>query len=151
MTGLSCPPVSEKILVYHAGAAKVDWGNARQVKDYLVGGWRLLNGTRHAFDENQAMALADEEMRRARSLQSMFNHARLTGGEELYGKGNELRLPTLVIHGTEDPVPPFPHGKAIADAIPGARLVTLEGAGHELHRNDWGLVISEMTAHTGHR
>jgi pimeloyl-ACP methyl ester carboxylesterase len=79
---------------------------------------------------------------------SMFNHARLTGGEELYGKVNKLRLPALVIHGTEDPVLPYPHGKALADAIPGARLVTLEGAGHEIHKNDWDLVISEMVVHT---
>jgi pimeloyl-ACP methyl ester carboxylesterase len=142
------PPIDERILAYHARAADSDWGNAQQVKEYLVGGWKLLNGTRHAFDVNQAMALADEEMRRARSLQSMFNHAQITGGEKLYGKVNELRLPTLAIHGTADPVLPYPHGKALADAIPGARLVTLEGMGHELHKNDWDRAISEMAVHT---
>lgn len=142
------PPITESILAYHARAAAVDWENAQQVKEYLVGGWKLLNGTRHAFDENQAIALADEEMRRTRSLRSMFNHAQITGGEELYGKVNELRLPLLVIHGTDDPVLPYPHGKALADAVPGARLVTLEGAGHGLHKNDWDLVISELSVHT---
>jgi pimeloyl-ACP methyl ester carboxylesterase len=142
------PPIDEKIMAYHARAAEVDWGNEESIKQYLVGGWELLNGSRHPFDEEQAKALAGEEIRRANSLISMFNHARITGGEEYYGMVNNLRVPTLVIHGTEDPVLPYPHAKAIADAIPGARLVTLEGAGHEIHKNDWDLVISQISAHT---
>jgi len=143
------PPIDEKIMAYHARASEVDWENDRSVEQYLVGGWKLLNGSRHAFDEEQAKLLAGEEMRRANSLISMFNHARLGGGEELYGKVNNLSIPALVIHGTEDPVLPYPHAKALADAIPRARLVTLEGAGHEIHKNDWDLMISEISAHTG--
>jgi pimeloyl-ACP methyl ester carboxylesterase len=142
------PPIEDDILAYHASAATVVWEDEKSVRDYLVGGWRLLSGSRHAFDEEQATALANEEIRRSNNLPSMFNHARLAGGEELYGKAAGLRIPVLVIHGTEDPVLPYPHGKALADAIPGAKLVTLEGAGHELHRNDWDLVISEILAHT---
>jgi len=142
------PPIDEEIMAYHARAAELDWGNEESIKQYLVGGWELLNGSRHPFDEEQAKALAGEEIRRANSLISMFNHARITGGEEYYGKVNNLRVPTLVIHGTEDPVLPYPHAKAISDAIPGARLVTLEGAGHEIHKNDWDLVISQISAHT---
>jgi pimeloyl-ACP methyl ester carboxylesterase len=142
------PPIDEKILAYHARAAEVDWGNQQSIEQYLVGGWKLLNGTIHPFNEEQAKALAREEIGRANSLPSMFNHALLTGGEELYGEVENLRLPTLVIHGTEDPVLPYPHGKALADAIPFARLVTLDGAGHEIHKNDWQQVISEIVAHT---
>lgn len=111
----------------------------------------MLKGSRHAFEEGQAKSLAREEIRRADNLISMFNHARITGGEEYYGRVNDLRLPALVIHGTEDPVRSCPHAKALADAIPGARLVTLEGAGHEVHKNDWDLFISETAAHTGEK
>jgi len=142
------PSIAEEILTYHARAAEIDWGNEESVKAYLVGGWKLLNGTRHAFNEKQAMALAGEEIGRANNLPSMFNHARITGGEELYGKVSDLRIPLLVIHGTKDPVLPYPHGEALANAVPGARLVTLEGAGHEIHKDDWERVISEILAHT---
>jgi pimeloyl-ACP methyl ester carboxylesterase len=142
------PPIQEKILAYHASAAAVVWEDDKSVRDYLVGGWKLLNGSRHAFNEEQAIALANEEIRRANNLHSMFNHAQLGGGEGSYGKAASLGIPVLVIHGTEDPVLPYPHGKALADAIPGARLVTLEGAGHEIHENDWDLVISEIWAHS---
>jgi pimeloyl-ACP methyl ester carboxylesterase len=42
----------------------------------------------------------------------------------------EIRAPTLVVHGTADPLVPFPNGVRIAGAIPGARLAELSGCGH---------------------
>jgi pimeloyl-ACP methyl ester carboxylesterase len=50
-------------------------------------------------------------------------------------------VPTVVLQGTEDPVLPFPHGEALAKAIPGAELVVFEGMGHELHPADWDRMI----------
>jgi pimeloyl-ACP methyl ester carboxylesterase len=41
-----------------------------------------------------------------------------------------LRHPTLVVHGTEDPLVPPANGAALARTIPGARLVELPGCGH---------------------
>lgn len=42
----------------------------------------------------------------------------------------EVRVPTLVIHGTEDAIVPLSVGEHMAATIPGASLVKLEGAGH---------------------
>lgn len=41
-------------------------------------------------------------------------------------------MAALVVHGTEDPILPYPHGVALAETIPGATLMTLDGAGHEM-------------------
>jgi 3-oxoadipate enol-lactonase len=41
-----------------------------------------------------------------------------------------IRAPTLVIHGDLDSLIPYPNGVALAERIPGARLVTLHGCGH---------------------
>jgi pimeloyl-ACP methyl ester carboxylesterase len=43
---------------------------------------------------------------------------------------NRIAVPTLVLHGTEDRIVPFANGQRLADAIPGAELEVLEGAGH---------------------
>lgn len=43
-----------------------------------------------------------------------------------------LRVPSLVIHGTADPMIDCSGGEATAAAIPGARFVALEGAGHSV-------------------
>gem|GEM_PF-2180061 len=40
----------------------------------------------------------------------------------------------LVTHGTEDPILPYAHGVALAQTIPGADLLTLDRAGHEIPR-----------------
>jgi 3-oxoadipate enol-lactonase len=45
----------------------------------------------------------------------------------------ELRIPTLVLHGTDDRLIPAENGRMLAARIPGARLVLLEGAGHVYH------------------
>lgn len=44
----------------------------------------------------------------------------------------QLRTPTLVIHGTADPLLPFAAGEETARLIPGARLIPVEGLGHQL-------------------
>jgi pimeloyl-ACP methyl ester carboxylesterase len=42
----------------------------------------------------------------------------------------EIELPALVIHGTEDAVLPIERGRALAAALPNARFVAIERAGH---------------------
>ncbi len=42
----------------------------------------------------------------------------------------DLKLPTLVLHGSCDPVIPFAAGQALAQALPAASLVVFEGGGH---------------------
>ncbi|NLT68090.1 MAG: alpha/beta hydrolase [Acidobacteria bacterium] len=143
------PGTDPKILSYHSRAAQLDWNNREMVLEYMIGGWELLNGSRHPFDYQQARRLSEAEISRANSLKSMFNHALLAGAEELYGTIGRVSQPFLVIHGTEDPVLPYAHGKALAEAVQNSRLLTLEGAGHELHRNDWDTVIEAIVEHTG--
>lgn len=65
------PPIKARIVEYHTRAEEVDWENEQSVTEYLVGGWKLLNGTRYAFNEEQAIALAGKEIRRAKNSISM--------------------------------------------------------------------------------
>lgn len=41
-----------------------------------------------------------------------------------------VRTPTLVLHGTQDLAVPYESGRELSELIPGARLVTFEGCGH---------------------
>lgn len=142
------PPIDEKILAYHARAKTVDWSDTNDIADYLVGGGRLLNGSKREFDEERAVQLAETEIRRARNLLSMFNHAQLGGGEQYSGKAREIKVPALIIHGTEDTVLAYGHALALAREIPETTLLTLEGAGHEIHRDDWDAIIDAIIEHT---
>jgi pimeloyl-ACP methyl ester carboxylesterase len=40
------------------------------------------------------------------------------------------------------------HGRALAEAVPGAKLVTLDGGGHELHEGDWDQILDAILSHT---
>ena len=44
-----------------------------------------------------------------------------------------ISVPTLALHGALDKIVPYTHAQKMVAAIPGARLVTFEGAGHSLH------------------
>ena len=44
----------------------------------------------------------------------------------------ELAVPTVVIHGADDPLIGVSGGEATAAAIPGSELVVIEGMGHDL-------------------
>ena len=49
----------------------------------------------------------------------------------------EIRCPTLVLHGADDRLVPVAAGRAVAAAIPGARLEVFEGMGHDLPPALW--------------
>ena len=52
--------------------------------------------------------------------------------------------PTLVLHGHEDPLVPFPCGQDTARRIPGAKLVGIEGMGHDLAPGVVGRLLPHM-------
>jgi pimeloyl-ACP methyl ester carboxylesterase len=54
---------------------------------------------------------------------------------------------TLVIHGSKDPMVSPSGGKATAKAIPGARLMTVEGMGHDLPEAAWPQIIPAIADH----
>jgi len=60
-----------------------------------------------------------------------------------------VKEPTLVIHGTDDPLVRVEGGKDTAEAIPGAQLMLIEGMGHDLpHGGAWPRIVEAIAAHT---
>jgi pimeloyl-ACP methyl ester carboxylesterase len=58
-----------------------------------------------------------------------------------------IRAPTLVIHGSEDRLVAHSGGVATARAIPGARLMTVQGMGHDLPEGAWPQLLNAISAH----
>lgn len=141
------PDMEEKIKAYFAPATPVDWSDPESVIADLVILLRLLGGQGRPFDEPKARDVATRQTYRSTNAASMRNHA-LIQSQRWRERLGEIRTPTLVIHGTDDPILPFGHGLALAREIPGAKLLTLEGAGHELHHQDWETIITAILTHT---
>ena len=62
-------------------------------------------------------------------------------------KLHTIRAPTLVIHGSVDKLIRPSGGRATAKAIPGARLMIIEGMGHDLPRGAWPRIIDAISEH----
>jgi pimeloyl-ACP methyl ester carboxylesterase len=127
------PPMSEELAAtFKDPPPPPDWSNRDEVIDYIVDSHRPYAGT-IPFDEDEVREVATAVVDRTADIEaSMTNHWLIAGdGEPLRPRLGDIAVPTLVLHGTADPLFPFGHGEALAREIPGAQLVPLEGMGHE--------------------
>jgi len=62
---------------------------------------------------------------------------------------SSVKVPSLVIHGTGDPLVSVEGGKDTARAIPGSELMLIEGMGHDLpHGGAWPRIVEAIAKHT---
>jgi pimeloyl-ACP methyl ester carboxylesterase len=141
------PPPTEEFGRF-ASTAQVDWSDADAVIEYLVDYARVLGGGERRFDETAARDLMRREVERARDFASRRNHDLIPENGRRRKPLSSIDVPTLVIHGTADPMFPIGHGEALAEEIPGASLLRLEGAGHGLERTDWETSVRAILEHT---
>jgi pimeloyl-ACP methyl ester carboxylesterase len=127
---------------------EVDWSDSESVIEYLVEYWRVLAGGQRAFDAARFRELARRDVERARDFAAAQNHDLLHGDEPSRKPLSSIAAPTLVIHGTADPMFPIGHGEALAHEIPGATLLRLDGAGHGVYRADWEAIAAAILEHT---
>jgi pimeloyl-ACP methyl ester carboxylesterase len=97
-----------------------------------------------------------EEIRQLAALSYERDHDPAGPGRQLgaiVASGNRteelhrITAPTLVIHGTRDLMIAPSGGRATARAIPGARLMKVDGMGHDLPRPLWPELIEAIAAH----
>ncbi|MFC7546869.1 alpha/beta fold hydrolase [Plantactinospora sp. GCM10030261] len=141
------PPPSEAFGRF-VSTTTVDWSSAESVVEYQLDYARMLAGDKRPFDEAGMRDLIRADAERARDIAAVRNHDLLAGDSRPRGPLSSITAPTLVIHGTADPMFPPAHGAALAEEIPGARLLMLEGAGHGVERADWEPIVHAIHEHT---
>jgi pimeloyl-ACP methyl ester carboxylesterase len=109
---------------------------------------RRMIATPGQFDERS------ERLRAAAAFDRSFNPA--GAGRQLaaiWAAGDRttslrtMSVPTLVIHGSVDPLVDVSGGRATAAAIPGARLVVIEGMAHDIPKRFVGRLVEELVTH----
>ncbi len=116
--------------------------------EYLVGYSRVLNGSERPFDEAASRELVRRDVERAHNIAAVQNHDALSDDDRSHGPLSSIKVPTLVIHGTADPMFPLGHAEALAKEIPGATLLPLAGAGHGVDQVDWNTIVPAILQHT---
>ena len=144
-------PGIEPELLAHLAAAREqpdpDWADCATVVERLVEDQRAF--MRGGFEETRVRAIVEQIVERSVDVAAMVNHAQVAPGREAQGSLADIAAPTLVVHGTADPLFPFAHGEALAAAIPSARLLPLPGVGHELPPPaEWDRFVAALLQHT---
>lgn len=144
----SLPGISEKLMTAFTSAPGLE-ASADEKMAHQIETLRILNGNQYSFDADKARALINLEMMRARNFAASGNHAiAIRNSPPWRQRLGEIRIPTLVVHGTEDPILPFPHGEALAAEISDAQLMVLQGVGHALPEGIWDELIPRLIRHT---
>jgi pimeloyl-ACP methyl ester carboxylesterase len=111
--------------------------------------FRMIGSPRYPVDEERIRERAAETYDRchhpagtARQLAAILASGSRTAGLR------RLDVPTVVVHGKDDPLVPFRAGAATARAIPGAELVAIPGMGHDLPRELWPRITDALVANS---
>ena len=110
--------------------------------------WRVLRAGSFPIDEARDREQAERNFERGLNPAGVVRQLRaiLASGSRK-ARLASVKTPTLVIHGTVDPLVRPEGGKDTAASIPGARLLMIEGMGHALPISMWPQIIGAIAAH----
>ena len=106
---------------------------------------RIVYGSGFPYPEDKYRKRAANLYDRSFYPQGMVRqlHA-ILATENRVTKLGSIKVPTLVIHGGDDPLVPVEGGKETAESIPGAELIIIEGMGHSLPTETWSQVVDAI-------
>lgn len=124
---------------------KVDYKKqtrSQKIKDFIHS-WKLLNGDKTPFDEKLYTLIAERSFARSKLDNPYFHHSKAMQASfaEHEKAPSLITAPTLIIHGTEDPVFGVDHAEALHDAISDSKLEIIEGMGHALNTHFYDQIV----------
>ena len=106
--------------------------------DSVVATFKLIGSPDFPFDEDELRAVAERSYARGYDPSGTGRQlAAIIAAGDRTAEVAKITAPTLVVHGTRDVMVTPSGGKATARAIKGARLVLIDGMGHDLPRDLW--------------
>jgi 3-oxoadipate enol-lactonase len=91
-----------------------------------------FNMSREFIDNNPELVkrIIKNVMKHPMSPQGAMRQGQMSGGDDIFERLPEIKVPTLVIHGDVDRFIPVENGRILASRIPGAELAILKKMGH---------------------
>ena len=142
----SLPPARPDLLGRLGGPAPV--GKQANI-DASVEMWKLISGPGYPFDEAAIRERSAQLYERSHHPEGQLRQlaAIMAHGNRAPSLAS-VRAPTLVIHGTDDPLVPVEGGKDTAAAIPGAELILIPGMGHDMPKQLHATLVDAISTHT---
>jgi pimeloyl-ACP methyl ester carboxylesterase len=117
--------------------------------EHNVNYWRLVGSPVFEYDEAWIRKRAGKAFDR-----SVYPYGKTRQMLAIISSGNRterlksIKAPSLIIHGSEDPLVPVEAGIDLARTIPGARLEIIDGMGHDIPEVAWSRIIGAIGEHT---
>jgi len=140
--------IAPKFMEHFATMADLDWSSHSNVARFMLRIAELSAGSASPFDIEAASHRIAQELQRASDMRSAFNHSMIGGELGPNMTPRQLDLPVLLVHGTEDPIISVAAARTAAQIIGGARLLLLDGRGHELAGADIPRIAGAILALT---
>lgn len=106
---------------------------------------KIIGSPAYQKSDEQLRADAIEAYERCHYPQGVARHfSAVLGSGSLRKYDGRITAPTVVIHGRSDKLMRPAGGRAIADAVPGAELVLIDGMGHDLPEPLWDDIIGHL-------
>jgi pimeloyl-ACP methyl ester carboxylesterase len=111
---------------------------------------RVLLGPADPFDEAHERARATRSVDRAYYPPGVGRQLlAILAAKSRMERLRQVRVPTLVVHGVDDVLVPVENGRLVAEAVPGARLIEIDGMGHDLPKRAWPQVMDAIVEVAG--
>lgn len=116
--------------------------------NHYVNVWRRIWSPGFPFEEERVRTFMEKSYERSYYPQGMArqNTAVIAGGDRRLSLSC-IKVPTLVLHGADDPLIPVEGGKDTARVIPGASLLIIKGMGHDMPRGVWAKIVKAISQH----
>ncbi|WP_019874094.1 alpha/beta hydrolase [Sporichthya polymorpha] len=123
----------------------------QSLADHVRATWSVLAAPGFAATHPEVLdELVDQVVRRPTPYAGVLAQIRAVAGWHGAHRCGHIAVPTVVLHGTRDPLMPVGNGMRLARLIPGAKYVELPGVGHLVIHEAPNAVREALTT-LGHR
>ena len=114
-----------------------------RIEDGVVEIYRQLTGSRFPFNEQKFRDKLKPVIAHGNNPFALHGAA-VGASPDRTSRLHEIKVPALIIHGTEDAILPLDHGIAVADGIKDSKRMIMEGVGHEIPEELVPEIINEI-------
>jgi len=110
--------------------------------------FRTIGSTAWPVDGERLRRLGERAFQRGLSPRGFLRHfAAVLASGDRRARLRDVRVPTLVIHGSRDPMFPIRAGRDLAHLMPDATWLPIAGMGHDLPSPLWPTLVAAITRH----
>jgi pimeloyl-ACP methyl ester carboxylesterase len=140
---IGAPTAAANVALLTPPPSSIEEAGARSVAVY-----RVIGSPGYPLDEAALIQRGQESFRRGNDPAGVARQlAAIHASGDRTDALRKVRVPTLVLHGADDPLIRVAGAVATAEAVADSRLVTYAGMGHDLPRALWPRLVGEISDH----